>query len=113
MNAEAIEQLKVVEWLRQTTDIPFFHIANERKTTPQMGAFLARMGVRSGVSDLFLPRGNHVSKGLWLEMKTENGRASLNQIAFQREMRLERYGAEVAYGAEEAIMYIKSFYGLE
>ena len=113
MNDEAVEQLKVVEWLKQTTDLPYFHFAGERRCSPQTGAFLKRMGVKAGVSDLFLPRGNAAHKALWLELKTETGRASMAQMKFMREMRLENYACEIAYGSEEAIFYIKSFYGMD
>ena len=114
MNAEAIEQIKVVEWLKQTQPgLPFYHFAGERRCSPQTGAFLKRMGVKAGVSDLFFPRKNMSHSGLWIELKTLIGRASPAQIQFMKEMRLEGYEAEVAYGADEAINYIKLFYGIE
>lgn len=110
---EYIEQIKVVNWVQQCTTVPVIHIPNQRKCSPQAGARLKRMGVRAGVTDLFLPRGNLVHKALWLELKTATGRASPAQMLFMKDMRLEGYSAEVAYGAEEAIFYIKSFYGME
>lgn len=113
MNEEAIEQIKVCEFLRQCTDIPFIHIANERATSPTKGAMLKRMGVRAGVSDLFLPRKNNENSGLWIELKSELGRASVAQMNFIKEMKAEGYSAEVCYGAQEAIDLIKSFYGIE
>lgn len=109
---ESIEQIKVVEWLRQCTKIPFLHIAGERKCSPQYGAFLKRMGVLSGVSDLFFPRSNHSHKGMWLELKTLKGKPSLNQIQFLADMEKEGYFGVVCYGSEEAIKTIKLFYNL-
>lgn len=112
MNNEAVIQVQIVEWLKQTTDLPFYHFAGERKCSPQTGVFLKRMGVKAGVSDLFFPRGNLSAKGLWLELKGEKGRASAAQLTFLKDMRLEGYAAEVSYGYNEAIFYIKSFYDI-
>ena len=112
MKEEAIEHLKVVHWIRSETTLPFFHFANERRCSPQQGAFLKKMGVRAGVSDLFFPRSNSYYKGLWIELKTEKGRASVAQLNFMKEMRLENYACEVSYGADDAIFHIKSFYDM-
>lgn len=113
MKPEEIEQIKVVEFLRQCTDLPFLHVANERRCSPQQGHRLKRLGVRKGVSDLFLPRKNAYASGLWIELKTENGRATPDQMNFLKEMRLEGYEAEVCYGANDAISQIKRFYSIE
>lgn len=110
MQPEKIEHIKVVEWLKQCTDLPYLHIANERTSTPQHGLQLKRMGVVAGVSDLFLPRGNGSLSGMWLEMKAKGGKLSDAQKKFQLNMAAENYGTYVAYSAEEAILMIKSFY---
>lgn len=112
MKEEAIEHLKVVTWLRFETDIPFYHFANERRCSPQQGAFLKKMGVKAGVSDLFFPRSNKSSKGLWIELKSAKGRASPAQINFMKDMRIENYECEVAYSSDEAIYFIKLFYDI-
>ena len=112
MQPEKVEHIKVVEWLKQCTDIPYIHIANERNSSPQHGLMLKRMGVVAGVSDLFLPRGNGNLSGLWIEMKAKGGRLSDSQKKFQSDMAAENYATHVAYSAEEAILMIKAFYGI-
>lgn len=113
VNAEAIEQIKICEFLRQKTDLPFLHIPNGNASCVSTGRLLKKMGVTPGVSDLFLPRGNKIFHGLWLEVKTITGRASPSQLMFISKMIEEGYGAHVVYGADAAILIIKSFYDLE
>lgn len=112
MQPEKVEHIKVVEWLKQCTDLPFMHIANERSSSPQHGLQLKRMGVVAGVSDLFLPRGNGKLSGIWVEMKAKGGRLSEAQKKFQADMAAENYATFVAYSAEEAILIIKAFYNI-
>lgn len=105
-------QIQVCEWVKQQTTIPFLHVANERKTSPMMGALLKRMGVRAGVSDLFFPRGNKTFSGLWLELKAPNGKVSPVQAKFMCDMVNEGYCCQIAYSPAEAICMIKAFYGM-
>jgi hypothetical protein len=110
---ECLEQIKVYEFVKQCTDLPFLHIANERSCSIQQGMILKRMGVRAGVSDIFIPRANKTLHGLWIELKFGKNKLSSSQLKFINEMIAEGYGAFVAYGAEEAILVIKSFYNIE
>lgn len=114
IGAEAIEQIKVCEWLKQLhPEIPFIHIANERSCDAVYGRILKRMGVRKGVSDLFFPKGNLIASGLWLELKSAKGKLSPSQLEFINEMIALGYLAHVAFSAEEAILIIKKFYSIE
>lgn len=113
LGKEQIEQIKLREWVIQCTDLPFLHIANERTCTPQHGAILKRMGVLKGVSDVFIPRANKTCHGLWIELKVGKNKPSPTQLEFGNEMLEEGYGFYVAYSSEEAILMIKSFYGME
>ena len=70
VKSEDIEQIKVVEWLKNRTDLPFFAICNQRNTTPQYGSLLKRMGLRAGVSDLCIPRATKDYHGAFIELKT-------------------------------------------
>ena len=112
IGAEAIEQIIVVEWLKQCTDLPFFHIAGERKCSPQYGAFLKRLGTKPGVSDLFFPRASKSFSGMFMELKTLKGKPTVEQISFLEEMKKEGYFGIICYGSKEAIETIKIFYGL-
>lgn len=109
---EDIEQIKVVEFVKQCTDLPVIHIANQRQTSPAHGRLLKRMGVRAGTADLFFPRSSHNRKGLWLELKTKGGKPTVLQLQFLDDMRAEGYAGKVCHGADEAIHIIKTFYGI-
>lgn len=110
MKDEDVEQIKVIEYIRQCTDLPVFAIANQRQCSAKEGAILKRMGVTAGVSDLFLPRHNHKWKGVFIELKTLEGRLSKVQEEFLALMNKEGYCAKVCYGADEAIDLIQRFY---
>lgn len=113
LSEETIEAIKLAEWLRQNhPELPFFHIAGERKCSPQYGAILKRMGVRAGVADYFFPRGNMTKKGAWLELKTITGKPSPAQREFMRDMVSEGYDFMFAYGSDEAIALIRDFYSI-
>lgn len=110
---ESIIQIQVCEWLNQCTDLPFYHFANEGKRTYANASILKRMGLKAGVSDLFIPRGTDNFHGLFLELKSKNGKLTDTQLNFMNEMIKEGFGAHVAYSSSEAIQIIKAFYSLQ
>ena len=112
MKPEIIAQIQVAEYVKQCTDLPFIHIANERSTSPQSGALLKRMGVYKGVSDIFIPRANKTCHGLFIELKVGKNKPSVEQFNFIHRMNEEGYGGFVAYSSDEAIKIIQEFYGL-
>lgn len=85
------------------------HVPNERKCTPAQGARLKRIGVKRGVSDLFLPHPVGRYAGLWIEMKTPTGRPTDDQTQFITAMRREGYAARVCYGYEDAIRTLQDY----
>lgn len=113
MNAEDIEQIKIINFIKQCTDLPVIHVANQRSTSPQHGALLKRLGVRPGVSDLFLPRRHGNYSGTWIELKTLKGKPTQLQLDFISDMREEGYYADVCYGAEAAINLICELYSIK
>ncbi len=112
MTEEDVEQIKICDWVKQCTNLPFIHTANERRCSPQQGALLKRKGVLAGVSDIFIPRAHGNYYGTFLELKTLKGKPTPNQIKFIDEMNAEGYFSMVVYGAEEAIETIKTLYNL-
>jgi hypothetical protein len=110
LSPETIQQIIVVDWVKQCTDLPIIHIANERGCSFQQGKTLKRMGVLSGVSDLFIPRATKNRHGMFLELKTLKGKLTRNQIKFIDDMNKEGYYALAAYGSDNAIAIIKDFY---
>lgn len=111
---EQAEQIKIADWMRiMHPDIPFMHIANERKCSWQYGELLKRMGVRPGVADLFFPLFNRTCNGLFIELKVGKNKITSHQLQFLHDMRGVGYMAECCYGADEAIALIKEFYSLK
>ncbi len=111
---ESVEQIKVVEWLKQChPEIPFMHLAGERKCSPAYGRMLKRMGHKAGVSDLFFPRSNKIHKGLFLELKSAKGKPTDLQLDFLCQMMSEGYLGIVCYGSKQAIDAISLFYEIK
>jgi hypothetical protein len=75
-------------------------------------AIMRGEGVRPGVPDLLLawPAGGFA--GLWIEMKSGEGETSPEQADWVMRLRAAGYRAEVAFGADEAIVLIRGYLGL-
>ncbi len=108
---EACIQITVADFCA-AHQIPFYHIANERKSSIVYGKLLKRMGVVSGFSDCFLPRGNAQFKGLFLELKSGKNKPTENQRKFMALMEAEGYYATWCQGVDAAIAIIKQFYSI-
>jgi hypothetical protein len=104
MTPEQIEQCKLMDWIRSRPDLePYvFHIGNERKTSVQQGRLLKRMGVRSGVSDLFIgiPQGN--MHGMFLELKVGKNKPTDSQEKFMMDFAQQGYHCVWSVGFEAA-----------
>lgn len=112
-------QAAVIKWSQQESirkKYPelklLYHIPNERKCTPQQGARLKRLGVKSGVPDLDLPVPRGGYHGLRIEMKTETGRTSANQKWWLDELREQGYCCIVCHGWEEAVRQVEAYMNL-
>jgi hypothetical protein len=100
------------------------HIPNEGKRSPIEGARQKACGLRKGVFDYFFAmRGNRrlhkeimkgmqvvghtyidiVWLGLWLELKSEKGKPTKEQLDFQEDMYQQGYQAIIVNGLDEAI----------
>lgn len=78
---EAELQRQVAEYL-DLRGLVWCHVANERCTTPQRGAFLKAQGVKAGVPDVLIftaPRKRDYCRGVALELKAKGGRLSEHQ----------------------------------
>ena len=77
----------VVDLLRfnAVPSVVWYHVAHERRTTPQEGAFLKRMGVLAGVADftLLIPCPLGAPFIAFLEIKSADGVLSPAQRAFR------------------------------
>lgn len=83
---ESYELIAVKEWVDLKVKLPFIHIPNEGVRNLRMGNLLKKMGMRSGVSDIFMPKSSRNYHGLWIEFKTGKGKVSNYQQAFIDEM---------------------------
>jgi len=85
------------------------HIPNGGYRHPIEARELRLMGVRKGVSDLFLPALTKNYPGLWLELKTETGTLKPEQENWLIKMRQNGYAAEVTRSVEESIDLLLSY----
>lgn len=82
------------------------HYPNESKRTPRYGKLLKRMGMRKGVSDLFIAVPRHGYGGAWIELKSTKGVLSREQKAFLEDMNSQNYYTSVCWSIEETIKTI-------
>jgi hypothetical protein len=100
--------------IRETAKHPIlrellFHIPNGGYRHPIEAKKLKLMGVKKGVSDLFLPALTKNYPGLWLELKTETGTLKPEQENWLIKMRENGYAAEVTRSVEESIDLLLSY----
>lgn len=108
---EAQEQIALFDWIKLRPDLaPYcFHIPNERKTSPQYGKILKRMGVMSGVSDIFVAIPCAHYAGLWLELKAGKGKPTPNQVNFLANMVKMGYLSACVVGFEAAREVVETY----
>ncbi len=106
--SEADEQAAVVEWCGYNC-IPCFHIPNGGARDARTGYQLKRQGVKRGVPDLCIPVPVGGYHGLWVEMKTKNGRTTPEQDGWLGLLNHNGYLAIVCHGAGEAINSIDDY----
>ena len=100
-----------MEWAR-FMQLPFIHIVNEGKRSFYNGRILKLMGMRKGVSDLFLPVPHETFHGLWIEVKRLDKTiksVSPEQWEWIELMRKNGYIAEVAFGSDQCIAITKKY----
>ena len=105
---EEQEQAAVIEWrdlmLPQFPELEdLIHIPNGGWRSKSEAVRLKKIGVKPGVSDLFLPSPVGKYHGLWIEMKRQQGgRLRPDQKDWLDRMNRKGYLALRADGAEEA-----------
>ncbi len=102
--------IAIFDWVRLKNYHHFIlHLANERKCTPQYGAKLKRMGVRAGVSDIFITKPCQGFHGFWIEVKAGKNKPTQSQLDFLDDRRKEGYKAEWVVGFDETVRSIESY----
>ena len=116
---EAQEQAYVFKWSQQP-DIRaqwpelalLFHIPNGGTRDAVEGKHLKQQGVKPGVPDLFLPVPSGQYHGLFIEMKTDKGRATREQRWWIERLNAGGYFAEVCHGWESAVRVLEWYLSL-
>ena len=85
------------------------HIPNGGKRSKSEAARFRGMGVRAGVSDIYLPCARCGYHGLYVEMKALDGQVSREQGVFLAAVSEQGYLGVVCYGAEQAIKVISGY----
>jgi hypothetical protein len=113
---EDIEQINLINWLRfnyPEIEKDTYHIPLQRKCSIQQGSLLKKMGVKRGMADLFIAIPQNGKSGLWIELKSEKGKLSLEQKEFLSRMTINGYVAVSVCGFEAAketiIDYLKPY----
>lgn len=92
---QSLVHLPLMEWAsyHPICKNHLIHIANERKCSPFQGNLLRKLGVKSGVSDLFLAYPNTTYAGLWIELKYPPNTLTASQKEWQNLMNSVGYRA--------------------
>lgn len=107
--SESSIQKTVMQWVNLNPLLRGFiiHIPNEGKRTSRYGKSLKDMGMRPGVSDLFIALPRHGYCGAWIELKSKKGILSDSQKAFLTDMSEQNYYINVCWTIEKAIETIR------
>ena len=98
----------VVNLLRRSAapGVVWYHVANERRTTPREGATLKRLGVLAGVADftVLVPYSLGAPYIAFLELKSAKGVLSPAQRAFRDNVKAIGCLYSVAHSIDEALV---------
>lgn len=88
-----------------------YHVPNGGKRSPSEAARLKAEGVRAGVPDIVLPTARGGYFGLYIEMKTEEGRLSASQAEYIPKLEAQNYAVIVCRSFDEAKNTIERYLG--
>lgn len=107
---EAQEQAAVVDFCA-LWGIEIVHVPNEGKRTLANGRQLARMGLRKGFPDLFIPIARKGYHGMFIELKRDiHCKATEHQQRWIKYLNEQGYYAVICYGADDAIQQIGKYF---
>ena len=86
-----------------------FHVANERRVSPQAGRRLKKKGVKPGVPDVFVPIPSRNYHGMFIEFKIKPNKLTDIQINFGQQLVRHGYLVCVAYSSTEAIKILEDY----
>lgn len=85
------------------------HIPNGGMRSKSEAARFKAMGVKRGVSDVFLPVAKGGYHGLYIELKAKDGRPEKEQKEWIAAVREQGYYAAVCYGGIEAANLVEAY----
>lgn len=108
------EQIWLFSWAKlNTAKYPelelMHHVPNGGKRSKAEAARFKAMGVKRGVSDIFLPVARGGYHGLYIELKAKDGRAEKEQKDWIAAVRMQGYCGAVCYGGELAANLVESY----
>lgn len=107
---EAQEQAAVVDYCT-LWGIEIVHVPNEGKRTLANGRQLARMGLRRGFPDLFIPTARKGYHGMFIELKRDiHCKATEHQQRWINYLNRQGYYAVICHGADAAIAEIDKYF---
>ena len=114
--SEDNEQKQLIQWAKTIPEGQFlYHIPNENVAGRKWGVRNRQLGVRSGVPDLCLPIPAGGYHGLYIELKTTQGKTSEQQDRWLAALNTFGYLAVVCHGWEEGrdaiVDYLKPLHG--
>lgn len=103
--SESAIQKTVIQWLRRQSDLEglFMKIPNEGQRTPSYGRRMREEGMLAGAFDIFITIPAHGFHGMWLELKSKQGKLSLMQHKFKKRQESVGYYCIVCYDVDDAI----------
>lgn len=116
--SEGDEQEALFEWAEwNLTLYPelklMYHVPNGGSRNKAEAAKLKRQGVKKGVPDICLPAARGKFHGLYVELKTDGGKASKEQVEYIKALNRTGYAAEIAHGFEQAVEIITRYLELK
>jgi len=99
-----------VKWFRyQYPHILLFSVPNGGSRNIATAVNLKKTGVVSGIPDLFLAQPNNIYSGLFIEMKSEKGKLSENQINIASKLVLNNYNVVVCNSFESFKLAVEDY----
>jgi hypothetical protein len=86
-------------------------INNEGKKSLYQGARDKRLGIKAGVSDLFLAIPNKNYHGMWIEVKREGGLITKKQHEWFGKMQIMNYYTTIVYNLDDFIKEVNFYLG--
>lgn len=110
--SEQDEQITAMKWLALKYPDVFkvtMAIPNEGKTSWYGGQRMKMAGVKAGSPDLLVCAARKGKHGLFIEMKSKQGKLRPNQQAMHELLRAQDYYVVTCYGAEDFIEVVEDY----